>query len=204
MADRVKTSDLKSRFLHLAQTSVYSVKLQPPDAVIRYLRSKGFNYGQDGDGVELRCKSTQLPGTNLETHDQFNDYTGITERMAYRRSFDQVSFEFYVDNRYDVIEMFNGWIEYISGQTTDEQSPYQGYRMNYPATYKTNVFITKFEKGFGNFKQDSNESFQMDYSLVNAFPIVSQPMSVDYGSSDVLTYIVFMEFSKYTKKRRSL
>ena len=203
MADRVRTSELKSKFLHLAQTSVFTVKLQPPSAVVNYLREKGFNYSRGGEGVELRCKDTQLPGSNLETHEQTNDYVGMTERMAHRRSFDKVQFEFYVDDKYDVIEMFDGWIEYISGQTTDEQSPYKGYRMNYPASYKTNVFITKFEKGYGNPKQKDN-SYQMDYSLVNAFPITSMPMSVNYGQSSILSYSVVMEFTKYTKKRRTL
>ena len=203
MADRVRTSELKSKFLHLAQTSVFTVKLQPPSAVASYLRQKGFNYNSDGEGVELRCKTTQLPGTNLETTVQSNDYIGITEKMATRRSFDTVQFEFYVDNKYDVVEMFNGWIEYISGQTTDEQSPYKGYRMNYPNTYKTNVFITKFEKGFGNLR-NGGLSYQLDYSLVNAFPLIFQPMSVDYGASNILSAIVVMEFSKYTKKRRTL
>ena len=203
MADRVRTSDLKSRFLHLAQTSVFTVKLQPPAAVVRYLREKGFNYNRSGEGVELRCKNAMLPGSNLETVVQSNDYVGITEKMATRRSFDTVQFEFYVDNKYDVIEMFDGWLEYISGQTTDEQSAFKGYRMNYPSTYKTNVYVTKFEKGYGNSKQEG-PSYQMDYSLVNAFPLVSMPMTVDYGPSDVLTYQVQMEFSKYTKKRRTL
>ena len=125
MADRVRTSDLKSRFLHLAQTSVFTVKLQPPSSVVSYLREKGFNYNRSGEGVELRCKNAMLPGSNLETVVQSNDYVGITEKMATRRSFDTVQFEFYVDNKYDVIEMFDGWIEYISGQTTDEQSAFK-------------------------------------------------------------------------------
>ena len=90
--------------------------------------------------------------------------------MAHRRSFDTLQFEFYVDGKYDVIEMFDGWMEYISGQTTDEQSPFKGYRMNYPSSYKTNVYVTKFEKGYGNSKQEG-PSYQMDYSLVNAFQV---------------------------------
>jgi len=203
MADRVKTSDLKSKFLHLAQTSVFTVKLQPPSDVVSYLREKGFNYSQGGEGVELRCKNTMLPGSKLETHDQFNDYIGMTERMAYRRSFDTVQFDFYVDDRYDSIQMFEGWIEYISGQTTDDESPYQGYRMNYPSSYKTNVFINKFEKGFGNDKSE-NIGYELQYTLVNAFPRSTMPMTVDYGKSNILSYSVIMEFTKFIKKRVTL
>ena len=198
MADRVRTSDLRSRFLHLAQTSVYTVKLQPPSAVSSYLNSNGFNYSSDGGDVELRCKSTLLPGNNLQTHEQMNDYQGMTERMAYRRDFDKIQFDFYVDDRYDVVEMFDGWMEYISGQTTNDDSPAMGYRMNYPSKYKTNVFISKFEKGF-----NKERSYQIDYTLVNAFPISTMPMDVSYDSSQILTYTVIMEYTKYTKTRRN-
>ena len=199
MADRVKTSHLRSRFLHLAQTSVYTVKLQPPPEVSSYLSSNGFSYSGDGEDVELRCKAAQLPGNNLQTFEQKNDYQGMTERMAYRRDFDRLQFEFYVDDRYDVVEMFEGWVEYISGQTTKDESSAMGYRMNYPSKYKTNVFISKFEKGF-----DEERSYQIDYTLVNAFPISTMPMSVSYDSSQILTYTVIMEYTKYTKRRRNV
>ena len=199
MADRVKTSDLKSRFLHLAQTSVYTVKLQPPPLVSSYLRSNGFNYSGDGEDVELRCKSTQLPATNFQTHDQMNDYQGMREKMAYRRMFTPVQFDFYVDDRYDVVEMFEGWMEYISGQTTNDDSYARGYRMNYPSKYKTNVFISKFEKGV-----DRERSYQIDYTLVNAFPSATMPMEVSYDSSQILTFSVVMEYTKFTKTRRNV
>lgn len=198
MADRVRTSDLKSRFLHLAQTSVYTVKLQPPSDVITYLNSNGFNYFSRGDDVELKCKSTLLPGNSLQTHEQVNDYQGTTERMAYRRDFDRIQFDFYVDERYDVVEMFDGWIEYISGQTFGDKSSSTGYRMNYPSKYKTNVGISKFEK------DRFQKTYQLDYTLVNAFPISTMPMSVQYTSSEILSYTVIMEYTKYTKERRKL
>ena len=199
MADRVRTSDLRSRFLHLAQTSVYTVKLQPPPAVLSYLSSNGFNYNGDGGDVELRCKSTQLPATNFQTHDQMNDYQGMTEKMAYRRMCAPVQFDFYVDDRYDVVEMFEGWMEYISGQTTNDDSYARGYRSNYPSKYKTNVFISKFEKGFNR-----ERSYQIDYTLVNAFPSATMPMSVSYDASQILTFSVVMEYTKFTKTRRNV
>ena len=94
--------------------------------------------------------------------------------------------------------MFDGWVEYISGQTTNDESAAMGYRMNYPSKYKTNVFISKFEKGF-----NKERSYQIDYTLVNAFPISTMPMSVSYDSSQILTYTVIMEYTKYTKTRRT-
>ena len=56
----------------------------------------------------------------------------------------------------------------------------KGYRMNYPSSYKTNLYISKFEKGYGNSKQEG-PSYQIDYSVINAFPSVFNPMFVSYG-----------------------
>ena len=41
----VKTSALKSKILHVAQTSVYQVKVQPPVSVLSFLNARNFNYG---------------------------------------------------------------------------------------------------------------------------------------------------------------
>ena len=96
--NRVKTSDLKSKILNLAQTSVYQVKIQPPPSVSAFLALRGIYYGTDGENLELLCSETALPGTSLFTHEATNDYHGVTEKMAYRRSYDDaLNMTFYVD-----------------------------------------------------------------------------------------------------------
>ena len=65
------------------------------------------------------------------------------------------------------------------------------YRMNYPVTYKTNMYILKFEKDVSSssdiFFDDS--TFQLTYTLVITFlNIVSTPIS--YESSNILKYTV--------------
>ena len=65
----------------------------------------------------MLCNSCTLPGTSLSTHEVVGDYTGVRERMAYRRQYDDnVDFTFYVDHDYKVVDLFEGWINYISGQ----------------------------------------------------------------------------------------
>ena len=117
--NRFKVSDLKSRILHVAQTSVYQVKLQPPDPVIKFLKSPGrdLNYESDeGTNIELMCSETNLPGSSLATHDVTNDYPGVTEKMAYRRIFDDtIDFTFMVDRDYSVIEFLDGGMTYFTG-----------------------------------------------------------------------------------------
>ena len=205
----IKTSDLKSRILQLAQTSVYQIKLSPPTSVKDHLKLNGFNYDDDGEDIELLCNSAVLPGTSLSTHEVIGDYQGVRERMAYRRQYDDtVDLTFYVDHDYKVVDFFDGWVDYISGQgngqrlsNEDARKFAANYRMNYPASYKTNMYIVKFEKDISTVQQvfeSDPTSYQLTYTLVNAFPIniISTPIS--YEGSQILKYSVSMSMQRYT------
>ena len=205
----IRTSELKSKILHLAQTSVYQIRLSPPLAVLNHLNLNGFNYDADGEDIELLCNSPVLPGTSLSTHSVIGDYQGVRERMAYRRMYDDnVDLSFYVDHDYKVIDLFDGWLDYIAGQGNGQRlnNPNArkwaaNYRMNYPSNYKTNMYIVKFEKDVSTdrkvFESDPT-SYQLTYTLVNAFPvnIISVPLS--YEGSQILKYTVSMSIQRYT------
>ena len=121
--------------------------------------------------------------------------------MAYRRQYDDtVDLTFYVDHDYKVIQLFEGWVNYIAGQgngqrlsNDNDRKRDANYRMNYPVTYKTNMYILKFEKDVSSSSDiffDDDKTFQLTYTLVNAFPlnIVSTPVS--YESSKILKFTV--------------
>jgi len=203
--NKIRTSDLKTRILNLAQTTVYQVKLQPPVDVISYLNTReNFNYSSSGEDVELRCLRTSLPGVNLFTHDVTNDFPGMSEKMAYRKDFNNtIDFEFMVNTKYDVISMFDGWIDFIAGQDTNDELDYLrpavSYRMNYPEKYKTDVYVTKFEK-------DSEVEFNsnsLEYTFVGAFPLSISPVEIGYSEGGILKYNVSMSYTRYVKKRLS-
>ena len=113
---------------------LYCQTTTTPGFVIDYLRDKGFNYtSDDGYNVELSC-NVQLPGSSFSTHEQRNDYSGVTERMVYHREYDtNLSFTFMVNNQYDVLRcLMVGWT-FINGQedTSSFLSPYASYRTSY-------------------------------------------------------------------------
>ena len=191
----IKTSHLKSRILNIAQTSVYQVKLQPPVPVIDFLSGMGFNYGVDGENLELLCSETTLPGSFLRTHTVENDYHGVTEKMAYRRDYDDtLSMTFYVDRSYKVIDFFDGWTDFIVGQGNSNvyKSPAVNYRMNYPETYKTNIFISKFEKDvYGP---------SMSYTFIGAFPVNITSIPISYDGSDLLKCNIGFSYIRYIRE----
>lgn len=208
----IKTSELKSRILQLAQTSVYQIKLSPPSSVLAHLRQNGFDYAADGENIELLCNSAVLPGSSLKTHDIVGDFQGVSEKMAYQRMYDEsVDLTFYVDHDYKVINLFDGWLDYISGQGSGQRlsrnsalKPSANYRMNYPQGdkgYKTNMSIVKFEKDVSPDRGifEDNETYQLTYTLVNAFPkaVISAPIS--YEGSQILKYSVSMSIQRYVR-----
>ena len=187
--NRINTTTLKSRILNIAQTSVYQVKLQPPGPVQDFLRTSDpdIDYGSDGLDIELLCSDTNLPGQSLATHDVTMDYPGVTEKMAYRKIFDdRIDFTFMVGKEYNVIQFFEGWINYITGQgTTFTNEEYVSrsryYRMNYPRNYKTdNLYISKFEKDVSG--------HYLTYQFIGAFPISIAATPLSYETSNALRY----------------
>jgi len=196
-------SDFKSRALRLAQTSLYQITIVPPKAIF-----------QNTEDITLLCNEAALPGSSLATHDVTNDYHGVTEKMAYRRIYDEtVSMTFYVDRSYKVVKFFEEWIEFIAGQgtTIGKQSysdPYVMYRMNYPQEYKSKLHIVKFEKdhhkvGRAPLPAGKKGGATLDYEFIGAFPNSITSMPVTYNQSEILKCNVSFYFMRYVVNTKS-
>ena len=215
-----KTSELKTRITHLAQTSVYQLKIQPPTGLFSLLRETGrdLDYNRAGENIELLCDSAVLPGSSFATHEPTNDYAGVTERMAYRRMYDgTLDLSFMVDRNYNVIEMLDGWLDFISGvgitgSRQSYKSRHVNYRMTYPEQYRTELYLTKFEKDVSypdEFATTVAQSTperpkQLLYTFVGAFPSSVTSTPVSYGPSDVLRVNVSFSYMRYVRERKNV
>ena len=210
-----RTSELKSRITNLAQTSVYQIKIQPPPGVFQFLKEFGreFDYIREGENLEILCESAVLPGSAAATHDVTNDYAGVSEKMVYRRMYDgNMDLTFLVDHDYNVIEFFDGWIDYTTGVGVNQnrnmyKSRYANYRMSYPNDYRSEMYLTKFEKDVaypGSSSSSSAEPKQLQYTLVGAFPESITSMPVSYGASDLLRCTVSMSYIRYVRERKKV
>lgn len=207
----VSMSTIKSRLLQPALTSHFICEFKPPQLVDAFLTQRitaGFESGPYSgltqELVRLSCSEASLPGSSLATNEINNDYTGVTERHAYRRIYDDRSdFTFYVDNNYYIIDFFENWISYVVGENlltaTNEQTKPQisktyNYRVNFPNDYKTeNLFITKFERDY--------KGRPLTYKFINAYPISINSMPVSYDSSQLLKCTVSFTYSRYVISR---
>ena len=76
----ISISDIKSRVLNVAQTSIYTVKLGQPPGLSNFGEFEGVS-SDDISNLELSCAETSLPGSALATHDVTNDYPGVREGL---------------------------------------------------------------------------------------------------------------------------
>jgi hypothetical protein len=193
---KVSVSEIKSKLLRPALTSNYVCNFQPPDT--GFIKARvNTNSTKVYDRLTLACSDASLPGSSLATHEINNDYTGVTERHAYRRLYDErMDFSFYVDaNEYYVIKLFEAWISYCVDEQlgSNPSKRTYNYRVNYPNDYCTDTLsITKFERDYsGN---------TLQYNFVKAFPISIQSIPVSYESSQLLKCTVSFTYSRYWVK----
>jgi len=222
----IKTSQLKSRILNVAKPNLFVVKFRPPQNVVNFLKSEGrnINYDTVGEDIELRCHTTTTPSSSFLTHATSADYHGVVEEIPYRRSYEnEIALSFYVDSNYDVIEFFEGWMDYMSGVGTGNRTrdsyyaPYVNYRMNYYNDYTNDIYITKFEKDLlgedlesdseytKRIKDSRQKKYSMEYTLIKAYPKRVDSLQLNYAAnSEVSTVDVVFGYSRYVRQRKLL
>lgn len=184
---------VKSALLKPALTSHFQCWFNPPQAVRRKT-----NYNGNEEFFSLSCTEASLPGSSILTNEINDDYTGVTERIGYRRQYDNVAdFTFLVDagaigSGYNVIRFFEEWIRHSMGETSFAPDSEYFYRVRFPDGangYRTEIFLNKFEK-------DYNGSY-LQYTFVRAYPISISSMPVSYESSQLLKCTVSFTYNRY-------
>lgn len=193
-----KLSDIKAKLLQPATTSNFECYFAVPSGLP--LAANKLSY--DPDRLIITCSEASLPGSSIATHEINNDHSGVTERHGYRRLYDdKADFTFYVDTEYYQIKFFETWLRYVvNEQYADgvEVDPAYTYRVNYPVTYQSDIFITKFEKDYGFSKRSSGyRSNSIVYKFLKAFPTNITSIPVSYETSSLLKVTVSFAYSRY-------
>lgn len=197
-------SAIKSKLLRPALTSHFICEFKPPSGANNFLNARqdagfiGATYNAENQElIQLSCSEASLPGSSLATNEINNDYSGVTERHAYRRIYDDRSdFTFYVDKEYRIIDFFENWISYVVNENDlkAQQNITYNYRVNFPTTYYADaLYITKFEKDY--------TGRPLIYKFINAYPISINSIPVSYDSSQLLKCTVSFTYSRYIISR---
>jgi hypothetical protein len=192
----LRMSSVKAKLLSPSLSSQYQVWFNPPQTVRNWLKIRGVDYDADPEFYSLSCSEASLPGSTLTTFEINNDFTGVTQRHAYRRLYDdRADFTCYVDSSHRIIRFFENWMNYIVDEqiTTSVRggvsSPLYHYRVQFPKDYKTEIYINKFERDFaGNV---------LTYRFLEAFPVSINSMPVSYDSSNLVKLTVSFVYTRY-------
>jgi len=211
IAKQYRTQDFLSRFSSLAQTNQYQVTFgisnnvsNPSDSGAQgetitplkdFLAARGMAFDFQLEQSGIMATSAQLPGSFFATTEQTAHYYGITQKNAYRRTFDDASFTFYVDSAYKQIQFLESWMDYISssnsaGQLENGAAKNAFYEFNYPDNYKHSIYLTKFNK-------DVNRQDMITYTFINAFPTNISSMEVSYGAASLLQCTCSFTYDRY-------
>jgi hypothetical protein len=210
-------SDITSALLQPALTSHFLVEINTSalgSKFTDFLNNNKVGYIQEN--LNLMCSEATLPGSSLATLEINSDFTGVTERHAYRRIYDdRIDLTFYVDaENYMPIRFFETWIKFIVDESItgqDDKGAGSGdsnyfYRVRYPDEYnKSTITITKFERTSKSSVKTSDYTTSYGnytgkpllYQFINCYPISISSMPVSYDSSSLLKCTVSMTYTRY-------
>ena len=205
-------SDVVSNLLQPSLTSHFDVLIGLPQSSLgTRLRSL---LGPKQDKLHLMCSDAVLPGSSLATTEMNNDFTGVTERHAYRRIYDEtIDLSFYVDAaNYLPIRFFEEWISGIVNENQEEAlAKNYFYRVKFPDDYIADqgLKVVKFEKDIQTKRNIAGHSISLpnkraatlEYQFVRSFPRSITSMPVTYDSSSLLKCSVQMTYTRYVVAR---
>lgn len=192
-------SQIKANILNPALTSSFDVQIPVPpgDKFEGFLKDNGLNLDQTK--LNFLCSEATLPGSNLATLEITGDFTGVTERHAYRRVYDdRIDLTFYVNAEdYLPIHFFETWMKFIVDESVSKQkSKNVGseaknyfYAVRYPEEYiSEGLTVRKFER---------NLNSSLEYKFVSAYPVSLSSIPIAYDSSSLLKCTVSMNYIRY-------
>jgi len=184
------------------------------------------NSPQDLARYDFFASDVTLPGASFDMAESMGDRQGTIERFAQRRLYAPLSVSFYVDADYNIIRLFEEWMNFMNPIHNDEgryegsfqgQSGYEGrnnyYKFRYPDDYKRNIIVTKFEKDFyqglnmnetriGRFaKSRSGDNLipgsLLMYQFIDAFPSNVVAIPLSYQGTDITKVTIEFQYLRY-------
>ena len=166
---------------------------------------------------DFLCSQASLPGSNFSISEEMGSRQGMTERFASRRIYNEFDLTFYIDNDYNVLRMFEEWMNFINpvydgtrgrydGNESSQLNAYQDRntysRFRYPDDYRRKIQITKFERDLLQNPNDRNNTFKnmplLTYHFIDTFPVNLNAVQMSYEGSTFLQVTVAFTYLRHT------
>ena len=224
-----KINDVQSDLFPLSLTAEFKVTLgigfesgqESENSLSSWLNACGIvNSAENIGRYDFFASDVTLPGASFDMAESMGDRQGTIERFAQRRLYAPLSVTFYVDSDYNILRLFEEWMNYINpihNSSGRYKGSYQGtngysdrnnyYKFRYPDQYKRRLIVTKFEKDFYG-GANMNETRIRDgddlipgsllfYQFIDAFPsnIVAIPLT--YQGTSVMKVTIEFQYLRY-------
>ena len=171
-------------------------------------------YSSSSMSYDFFASEAILPGVNFDMTEQPGSYQGMLEYMPTRRVWPDFEVTFYIDDQYNILRLFEEWVNYINplynvdGQYSGGSNAQDGmvdtnsyYKLRYPGKYKRRISITKFERSFFNNPNASNGSANaqplLSYQLIDAFPKQVTAVPLSYDGSTLSRVTIIFGYTRY-------
>ena len=190
-ARKQNVDSVKANLLRPSLTAYFAVEIPFPNGEIASQLKQVLSSAKQTQ-LNLLCTDASLPGSQLATMDIKNDRTGVSEKHAYRRMFDdRVDFTFYVDaDNYLPIRFFETWMKGIMNENEDAVAKSYQYKPIYPDEYMA-------DQGLKIFKFERDYKQLLTYEFFRSFPIAVASMPISYSGNDLLKCTVSMSYIRY-------
>ena len=226
-----KINDAQSDLFPLSLTAEFKVSLNlgygGGSSLSSWLTKCGIaNSPDDLARYDFFASEVTLPGASFDMSESMGDRQGTIERFAQRRLYAPLSISFYVDADFNIIRLFEEWMNFINPIHSDKgryEGSFQGpsgyeqrnnyYKFRYPDEYKRNIVVTKFEKDFyqglnmnetqiGRFaKSRSGDELVpgslLFYQFIDAFPSNIVAIPLTYDGTEVTKVTIEFQYLRY-------
>ena len=185
---------IRSRFQTVALDNKYQIFIEPNLDVYNAASDVGIERRFVDEDLGLYVSDAVLPGSSFADVEVSGDRQGITERMPFKRIYDDVTFTFMVDRDYKVMRFFESWTQLINplhGQT-DGKANDQVMTLSYPKNYKCTMSIAKFNKDYF----ETGIGF-LYYCFIRAWPLSVSSTPINYDSGSTLKLNVTFRYERY-------
>ena len=194
---------IRSRFQTVALDNKYQIFIEPNLDVYNAAAAAGIEKRFIDEDLGLYVSDSVLPGSSFADIEVSGDRQGITERMPFKRIYDDVTFTFMVDRDYKVMKFFEAWVQLINplhGQV-DGKANNQVMTLRYPKQYKCTMSVAKYNKDYfhqGTYTNGMpNNTGFLYYCFIRAWPLSISSTPVNYDSGSVLKLNVTFRYERY-------
>tara|TARA_Y100001963_G_C6665402_1_gene392472 strand:+ start:38 stop:748 length:711 start_codon:yes stop_codon:yes gene_type:complete len=222
----INMNDVSNILTKVAISSQFKVSLNlnrntGDQDLLSYLTRCGIFDSVDstGESYDFLCSQAALPSSQLFYGEERGSRQGTIERFPTFRVYDMFGLTFYVDRDYNVVRLFEEWVNYINpiydttgryeGQKQGQLNTYRDrsshYRLRYPDSYKRDISITKFERDLVRNPNDPNSILNnvplLTYRFIDCFPESINTVPLTYEGSTVLELTVNFMFLRHTVEK---